>query len=394
MYIGLSLRLTSDHLKIIRCATWNARCKWYDIGLGLGIKAAHLDAVRERNHGDPDSCFREILTNWLNRHEPVPTLSAIADALEAEAVGFGHLASEVKKLSVGKESRQQASITNSYAETCMVHKSKYHSIESGTIEFVCPCGNCSLKSYINNCCPLTTSMAFPYLNLTQLLSNQIEKENLIQGLTNAVEEINDTFDNLVDEVCDALIDNKDVNPQELARRVINTSKVHISEYHQEKLMKSVCLNESFVILKKYMSFYNFRLLEKIINWKKCPDEVQANLKGYHTKLHEFCQRKVFEVPRDAYSNMDVSTTAHKKIVFLSTKDMLETSLNDVWDVRCRLANILKLNVGNFHLHVIDQGCLLLVFSIPNSLSERLFPLDIDLVEKLKVQGFTVFAITG
>ena len=386
------MRLTSAHLATILNEIWSARNEWYNIGLGLGIYPADLEVVKEKNHGDPNSCFREILTNWLNRQEPVPTLSAIINALESKTVGLGHLASEVRKLSVNVSSGSQSSTINSNAEACIVHKSKNPSIESGTIEFFCPCGNCSLKSYINNGCPLTTSMAFPYLNLTRLLSSQKEKENLIQRLSNDIDEIKCKFAELLDEVCDSL--DKQITTKQLARRVINRSIARISEDHEEKLRQSECIDDSFIILRKYMSFFNFGLLESIIEWNKCPKENQVHLEKYREKLNEFCLRKVFEVPQNVYSDMDVSITAQRKFVVLSTKDMAETSLNDVLKMRIQLANILDCDVGDLHLHIVDQGCLLLVFSIPNTLAERLFPLDVDLVEKLKSQGFTVFTTTG
>ena len=72
-------------------ATWDARAKWYNIGLELNIDPRALDTI-QKNTPDFEDCFRTMLMTWLETVEPGPTSEALADALRSPTVGFEHLA--------------------------------------------------------------------------------------------------------------------------------------------------------------------------------------------------------------------------------------------------------------------------------------------------------------
>ena len=78
-----------DLCKVQR-STWEARSKWYNIGLELSIDPGTLDAIKE-NSDNIDDQFRSMLTTWLKMVEPIPTFTALAEALQSPTVGFGHL---------------------------------------------------------------------------------------------------------------------------------------------------------------------------------------------------------------------------------------------------------------------------------------------------------------
>ena len=71
--------------------TWEARAKWFYIGLELGIKVEILHAIRRSNHSMIDDCFQAMLVHWLRVARPVPTLAALANAFcsPTVTVGFG-----------------------------------------------------------------------------------------------------------------------------------------------------------------------------------------------------------------------------------------------------------------------------------------------------------------
>ena len=79
----------------ILCATWDARLQWYNIGLELEIHADTLDLIQKSNHHSVDSCFTELLNQWLKSLQPVSTWQELARALRSPAVGHEALAHEI-----------------------------------------------------------------------------------------------------------------------------------------------------------------------------------------------------------------------------------------------------------------------------------------------------------
>ena len=74
---------------------WEARTKWYNLGLGLGLPADSLD-VFEASAKKPEDSFRAMLSEWLRRLYPKPTWSALAKALKSPSVGLSQLAEQVR----------------------------------------------------------------------------------------------------------------------------------------------------------------------------------------------------------------------------------------------------------------------------------------------------------
>ena len=57
--------LESVTLKNVIERAWEARIKWYWIGIQLEMEATDLDVIRITNNDRPDSCFREMIMKWL-----------------------------------------------------------------------------------------------------------------------------------------------------------------------------------------------------------------------------------------------------------------------------------------------------------------------------------------
>ena len=94
LYTGsgcLSINDLCDVLELV----WEARAKWYNIGLKLGISAGTLNAIKTTNHQNPDDCLTAMIEEWLNNGKPNPTWAAVAKALRSPMVGYGHLAEQI-----------------------------------------------------------------------------------------------------------------------------------------------------------------------------------------------------------------------------------------------------------------------------------------------------------
>ena len=87
-FLGLS------DLRRVQNTLWDARTQWYNLGLDLDISPDSLDSIELANAGNPERCFRAMLTKWLREYHR-PTWSALAEALKSPSVGLSHLAEEI-----------------------------------------------------------------------------------------------------------------------------------------------------------------------------------------------------------------------------------------------------------------------------------------------------------
>ena len=83
-------------LKTVRNALWDARSKWYHIGVELDIETSTLDIIGTECQGKVEDCFTKVLTKWLNCVEPQPSWSALVEALESPAVDHPNLADKIR----------------------------------------------------------------------------------------------------------------------------------------------------------------------------------------------------------------------------------------------------------------------------------------------------------
>ena len=94
IYAGL---LNICDLPKVQDAVWDARAKWYNIGLRLGLSADTLDAIAKAHQRQPEECFTDAMKEWLRSDDPWPTWEALGDALSSPVVGYAHLVENLPK---------------------------------------------------------------------------------------------------------------------------------------------------------------------------------------------------------------------------------------------------------------------------------------------------------
>ena len=75
---------------------WDARSKWYHIGLGLNLKEGDLKAIDKTHNGNVEDCFTKMLSIWL-RATSTCKLADLTASLKHPPVRLCKLAEEVEK---------------------------------------------------------------------------------------------------------------------------------------------------------------------------------------------------------------------------------------------------------------------------------------------------------
>ena len=84
--------LMPNDLATVKRFLYEAKRKWYNIGLELGVEDSMLDEIQARHGTDYDACLREMLQIWLRFYPNKPTWGLLADALREQAVAENELA--------------------------------------------------------------------------------------------------------------------------------------------------------------------------------------------------------------------------------------------------------------------------------------------------------------
>ena len=149
------------------------------------------------------------------------------------------------------------------------------------------------------------------------------------------------------------------------------------------------IDRVFAILSQYWSFFNYELLEHIINCKGTPNDI-VNLEEYKEELKVFCRRRIDEVPKYALGQISASeTTVQMKL------DLDHPTLNGIRDVKQRICKILAVPPSTLHIYSTSDGCVELAVWMPTHIRKQLFPVTnkqqkLDLYHKAHIQRIQWF----
>ena len=213
-----------------------------------------------------------------------------------------------------------------------------------------------------------------------------DQENLNHILKKDTKRIMESFTDLSNGTCDSLIQ-RGVTVETLVRVAVS-----IDSSLRDELKKSKSINEAFTDLAPEMSFFNHEILAKIIKVLGDKDDKDC-LADYSKEFKEFCKRKVFEVePGRCTCGQRLSKLKQRKLfaVVLPTGEKRLQNLGDAVSIKETLADDLGVPPATLHLHRIDRGSIILIFSVPDSVAEKLFPLPKEKIALLRVKGMVVF----
>lgn len=353
---------------------WDARIKWYHIGIQLRQKTTDLDVIGKEKHDG--TCFTRMIVEWLRKGKA--TWKELIDALNHKTVGFSNLADKIADDCLIKDCSDAQVVPPSVAKP----------IQFAGVGFTCPlCSECSMEEYYKGKCPKLdspTDLAFPYLATQYLTEN--EKINLHVRLTQDTEDIRKEFNNLLEKVRESF-NKQDIDLQRMIESIEDILSLSNLQMEPSKTNSAGAIIRHLQ-QKKYISFFNCSVVQTLIA-KYGTDDDKKMLSAYEAKFKKFCERSVFEVPPTVFGPppdngqmlafkvtdevprhlheiaADISVPPSYPTVEMSSK-ALKLSLNDTLNIQIMIAKILGIeNFGSLIFLGAQEGCIELRFLIPN-----------------------------
>ena len=158
-------------------------------------------------------------------------------------------------------------------------------------------------------------------------------------------------------------------------------------------IETVCcdVDDAFTVLKGYYSWFNFHLIEYIIN-EFCDEdeEVKVKLTDYKAHMKQLCEARLCDFPGSRYGfGTGEHRSGTKPCVFNVDKHWTIIKLSDLEVVKGTICDVLRLNRLAVSLQVVgssSNGCVEVTFDIPQHLGDAVFPLSKGQVETLTKHG--------
>ena len=257
--------------------------------------------------------------------------------------------------------------------------------------FGCGCGECTFFTFMVTGCqkPTPSVSSFPYLDPSEVTPEQ--QQVLRRRLRTESKRINMQFQYLVSTTLISL-EKQQVTVHRFLPHlmtfgadepVLKDSQAPVFDQRLGDLEKAGDLLEVFMGLKDYMSFFNYHLIEHIINVLGTED-VKAELKKYKTNFQQYAKRRVYECPPQFGP---VSIVGHADILVKIDSRYENYTLAEIEDFVQELSDLLGVSSkGVLRLCWVQKGCFELMFQIPSFVQQEIFPLSGEQERALAAKG--------
>ena len=220
-------------------------------------------------------------------------------------------------------------------------------------------------------------LTFAYLDLSKM--SKEEEKQLHQRLYNESVTMMDNFQHLFSATIESLKQRK-VSVKELLCHLVGLGPLpptyqdlNLPLFRRQfpELMKSKTIEEAMLVIGHYCSFFNFRMIEHIID-KLGTSQDKKNLFKYREEFNKYAERHVFECPSEVGSvSEDLAN------IFVTLDETFEGCTVRNLDLFVdNLRKILNISGGAvFKLCHITPGSLKLTFQLPFSVLQDIFPLS-------------------
>ena len=257
--------------------------------------------------------------------------------------------------------------------------------------FGCGCGKCTFFSFIERGCPtpIPSASSFPYLDLSGLTHEQ--QQELRGRLRFESQLIMITFQKLVSATIKSL-KRQCVPLDDLVSHIMTLGafdpvfkepQVPLFCYCFQKLEAAVTVSKIFLVLNDYFSFFNYHIIEHIIE-ELGTEEDKAGLLSYKEEFNQYAKRRIFECQPEFGT---VSDADHADIFVKLDSQYDNYTVAQIEGFRNKLSEILHVSSqGILRLCRIDEGCFQVMFQVPLFVQYGIFPLSREQENALAALG--------
>ena len=231
-------------------------------------------------------------------------------------------------------------------------------------------------------------LSFPLLNLKDMSPD--EKERLHQRLYAESENMMYNFQKLFTSTRKSLVD-RQISVKDLLKHLdclgsikpnFEGSELPLLDCKLPELRKSENVDDAMSVISRYCSFFNYRIVEEIID-NVGSEQDKANLKKFKEEFSEYAQRHIFECPAE----LGVMSEIGHANMFVTLDATYESyTISHLYAFVNNLERVLKIPVMSLRLCRIGGGSLKLIFQLPLSLQQIIFPLSSEQEEALAGLG--------
>ena len=353
--------MTTKDLGTVQAALWDARPKWYNIGIQLGIDVTDLDVIRDRNMKNADECITEMIVNWLRKASHPPTWNSIVKALQsptvnlmqmAETIEQSDLCSDAKKENnseISNKTHQAAEVSKEIKQTpgeasaCTQSGTNFQHIREFHILTDKQKGEYEAKLEMDS-----ENIQFRYYTLRNKFFESLEAQRL--PLKKVIHQLK------------GLKALKRLRSPRAAFAVKTYESVLESIQDIERVKK---------VIEENSSFFDFRSLEYMIE-NIGLDSDKKRLEKYKEEFERYVKRRIFECPPEGRPAMSPNSIE----LFVKLESDFET-LVELKQFQCQLSFVLDVSVHVLRLSSVKDGCIEIIFFIPTFVRETTFPLLVE-----------------
>ena len=154
--------------------------------------------------------------------------------------------------------------------------------------------------------------------------------------------------------------------------VFKEPQVPVFRHCFKELKAADTIPKVFLILNDYFSFFNYHIVEHIIE-ELGTEEDKAELHKYKEEFNQYAKRRIFEsLPEFG----PVSDVGHADIFVKVDSQYDNYTVAQVEGFRHKLSEILRVSPqGILRLCRVDKGCFQLMFQVPSFVQQEIFPLS-------------------
>ena len=218
---------------------------------------------------------------------------------------------------------------------------------------------------------------FPCLDTHKL--SESDRDQLIARLQEDFRKLSFEFARLTSALRASLVESKvtpamvagclmDLNPASLRCKSKDSKLIH----HYDAIKVSQDIDTAFEILRDYYSFFDFDIIEFLIQAFVCNGEVRRRLVAYKISFEDYCRRNVFECPIYTQKN---SNSTDIVVKLEENADLDHFTMSTLKRLQVRLSDILGIQNRDLRVCGVEKGCVEITLQIPAAFEKIIFPLS-------------------